>query len=291
MTQRAEIRFAEPADIEPICRLMASPLVPLPFWRRMLAYSWLAAEEKPDLGAVIVAGSEIVGFLGAMYSNRMIEGKLERFCNVFGWLVKPEYRHYSVPLLSFLVQRPGFTFFNVTPADHVVPIFNRIGFRLADELRYVCRPRLNMLLGGRSKVTVVREDEVTEGLLGGPQFRIFQDHFGHSVRRFVLTASDEICLIFTKRMYWSQVRFPRTELYYASNPEFLSKHFQSILPILLRRDKTAALHIDQRHLNFHPKGAHTVPAGSMYPSAMLARSNTVPMTAIDRLYSELVILP
>jgi acetoacetyl-CoA synthetase len=119
MMQRAEIRFAKPDDVEQICRLMASPLVPAQFWRRMIAYSWLAAEEKPDLGAVIAAGTEIVGYLGAMYSNRVVAGRQERFCNVFGWYVKPEYRHYSVSLLSFLVRRPGLTFFNVTPADHV----------------------------------------------------------------------------------------------------------------------------------------------------------------------------
>ena len=291
MTQRAEIRPAYPADVEQICPLMASPLVPAPFWRRMLAYSWLPAEEKPDLGAVIVAGSEIVGFLGAMYSNRVIAGKPERFCNVFGWYVKPDYRHYSVPLLSFLVKRPGFTFVNVTPADHVIPIFKRIGFSLADESRYVCRPGVGSLLGGRSKVRIVRDEEVNEELLGSLQFQIYQDHFGHSVRRFVFTASDEVCLIFTKRMYWSQVRFPRTEFYYASNPEFFARHFQSILPAILRRDKTVALHIDQRQLGFHPKGAQTVSAVSMYPSAMLVRSDTVPTAAIDRLYSELVILP
>jgi hypothetical protein len=291
MTQRAEIRFAQPADIEPICRLMGSSLVPAQFWRRMLAYSWLAVEDKPDLGAVIVAGSEIVGFLGAMYSNRSIAGKPERFCNVFGWYVKPDYRHYSVPLLSFLVRRPGLTFFNVTPADHVLPIFKRIGFTLADESRYVCRPGFDALLGRRSKVRIMREEDVNEDLLGSMQFQIFQDHFGHSVRRFVFTAARDVCMIFTKRMYWSQVRFPRTEFYYASNPEFFARHFQSILPLLLRRDKTVALHIDQRHLGFRPKRAQSISAVAMYPSAMLARSESVPMSAIDRLYSELVILP
>jgi acetoacetyl-CoA synthetase len=291
MMQRAEIRFAKPDDVEQICRLMASPLVPAQFWRRMIAYSWLAAEEKPDLGAVIAAGTEIVGYLGAMYSNRVVAGRQERFCNVFGWYVKPEYRHYSVSLLSFLVRRPGLTFFNVTPADHVLPIFKRIGFTLADEFRYVCKPGVGALVGSRSKVRVVREEDVNEDLLGSLQFQIFQDHFGHTIRRFVFTAADEVCLIFTKRMYWSQVRFPRTEFYYASNPEFFARHFQSILPALLRRDKTVALHIDQRQLGFRPKRAQTISAVAMYPSAMLARSETVPMSDIDRLYSELVILP
>jgi hypothetical protein len=97
-----------------------------------------------------------------MYSNRIIGGKPERFCNVFGWYVKPDYRHYSVSLLSFLVRRPGLTFFNVTPADHVLPIFKRMGFSLADESRYVCRPGVGTLLGSRSKVRVVREEDVNE---------------------------------------------------------------------------------------------------------------------------------
>ena len=92
----------------------------------------------------------------------MIAGKPERFCNVFGWYVKPEYRHYSVSLLSFLVRRPGLTFFNVTPADHVIPIFKRIGFQLADESRYVCKPGAGILLGGSREVRVIREEDVNE---------------------------------------------------------------------------------------------------------------------------------
>jgi hypothetical protein len=294
MTQRVEIRFADATDVEPICELLGSgfPLVPVPFWRSMIAYPWLPAGDKPDLGAAVVAGNEIVGFLGAMYSNRVVDGRFERFCNVFAWYIRPGYRHYSLSLLLFLVRRPGLTFVNVTPADYVVAMFKRLGFILADERRFICMPGVTSLLSGRRpRLQMVPEHEVDEALLGAVDYRIFQDHFGHSVRRVVLAAGGEVCLLVTKRMCWSQVRFPRTDLYYASNRDFLARHFDRILPRLLLRDKTVALHADPRQLGFRPRGARTIPATALYPSTTLIRSERVPTTAIDRLYTELVLLP
>jgi acetoacetyl-CoA synthetase len=293
MTQGAEIRFADAADVEPICELLASGFaaVPLPFWRNLLAYPWLPAADKPDLGAVVVADSRIVGYLGTMYSNRVVEGRPERFCNLFAWYVRPEYRHYALPLLLLLVQRPNITFVNVTPADHVVTIFKRLGFTLADEQRFICTPRAISLLSHRPRVQIVKEEEVNEALLGAVNYRIFQDHFGHSVRRFVLAAGGDVCLLITKRMSWYQVRFPRTDLYYVSNREFLARHFDQILIRLLRRDKAVALHADPRQLGFKPRGARTIPAAALYPCTTLIRSERVPSSAIDRLYTELVMLP
>ena len=278
MAPNVEMRPAAATDVEAICAFLAPvfSLVPLPFWRRMLTYSWLPAEAKPDLGAVVMAGTRIVGFLGAMYSNRVVEGRAERFCNVFAWYVQPEYRHYAVALLSFLVRRPGLTFVNVTPADHVVPIFKRAGFTLADEHRLICMPRLTSMMPRSPKVQILRNDEVDEALLGAVDYAIHRDHFGHAVRRVVLAAGGETCLLITKRMYWSQVRFPRTDLYYVGNRDFFARHFDTILPRLLFLDKTVALHADPRMLGFTPRGARKIPAAALYPSAVLTRSDTVP---------------
>src|SRR5688572_18142205 len=145
MTPRVEIRDAVAADIEAVANLLAAGFrqVPVAFWRTMLTTPWLPAESIPDIGAVVVSGGEVVGFLGAKYSNRQVGKRLERFCNVFAWYVAEEYRRYSLSLLSFVLRRPNLTFVNVTPASHVLPLFERLRFVLADEHRLICTPSLN----------------------------------------------------------------------------------------------------------------------------------------------------
>jgi hypothetical protein len=291
VTLRAEIRRAIADDIEAVSALLASGFkqVPIPFWRSMLRSPWLPAEQTPDIGAVIVAGKDIVGFLGAMYSDRIVGARIERFCNVFAWYVRDDYRHYSLPLLSFLVRRPNLTFVNVTPATHVVPLFERFGFVLADNYRLICTPNVTSLR--RTGVRLVPESEVNETLLSPQHYSIYNDHFGRSVRRLVFASSNDSCLLITKRMHWGGVRFPRTDVFYISNTNFVARHFDQILPRILLRDKTVAMHVDPRTLGFVPRHARQIPSGALYPSAMLFRTENVPPPYVDRLYTELVLLP
>jgi hypothetical protein len=293
MSQTAQTRLAQADDVEAIGKLLAKgfPPVPLSFWRMKLSYPWLSAAEKPDLGSVVVAAGEIVGFLGAMYSSRLINGQTENFCNLFSWYIEPGYRRFAVPHLLSLVRRTGYTFTNVTPADHVIPIFKQVGFKLAEEQRFIFTPSFGTFFPAKPKVRVLQHNEVTESVLDPENWRIYQDHFGLSVQRIIVSSGSDVCLIITKRMHWGQLRFPRTELYYVSNREFFARHFNQVLLLLLRRDKTVALHVDPRQMEAPARKAKTIAATAVYPSAMLVHSKSVPIAAVDRLYTELVIDP
>ena len=288
------VRSATADDVEPVCRLLAKGFsgTSVAFYRGMLNYPWLSAGEKPDYGEVLVAGGDPVGFFGAMYSNREVNGRTERFCNVFSWYVLPEYRRHSMALVTSLMRRPGLTLTNVTAAQHVVPIFRKLGFTLTDEFRLICRPRAASLLSRRgAQVRVVPHDEVSAQLLGPAAFRIFEDHLGRTVRRTVFEAAGDGCLLVSKRMFWSGFRFARTDLYYASDRDFLRRHFAQILSRMLWMDKSVALHADPHVLGFTPEGVERIAATALYPSSTLFRSDRVEAADVDRLYSELVILP
>jgi acetoacetyl-CoA synthetase len=294
VSSRVEIRRATSEDIERICRFLEPAFAgtSVAFWRGVLAYSWLPPSEKTDYGEVLIADGKVAGFFGAMYSDRQVRGRRERFCNVFAWYVHPEHRRHSIALVASLVRRPGVTFVNVTPADHVVPIFRRLGFTLTDTERVICRPFSRRLLTrGGGRVSVLPHDRVTRDALEPAEFAIFQDHYGRTVRRTVFEAGGERCLIVSKRMYWSGVRYPRTDLYYVSNREFFERHFEQAVLRLLWSDKTVALHADPSLLGFVPRGSTRIAATALYPSATLFKSATVGAGDVDRLYSELVILP
>jgi len=51
----------------------------------------------------------------ALYSERLVEGRLERFCNLTSWCVLPDYRSRSISLLTALLRQHGYHFAVLEP--------------------------------------------------------------------------------------------------------------------------------------------------------------------------------
>ena len=116
-------------------------------------------------------------------------------------------------------------------------------------------------------------------------YRTYRDHQGRTVTQMVFEANGRTCLVVSKRRYVYGFRGPRTELYHVSDRAFLQRHFEQIKLRLLSRDKSVALHADERLLGFVPVGARQTEAKTLF------KSSTVPAAAIDPMYTELVMLP
>src|SRR5262249_16839599 len=54
-------------------------------WARALDVPWTVAQ--PNAGFMLTAGDEVVGANIAFYSERVIDGRAERFCNLGAWCV------------------------------------------------------------------------------------------------------------------------------------------------------------------------------------------------------------
>jgi len=73
-------------------------------------------------------GQRVVGTLLALYSERLVEGRLERFCNLTSRCVLPDYRSRSISLLTALLRQHGYHFTALTPdvgpqeADKRIPL-------------------------------------------------------------------------------------------------------------------------------------------------------------------------
>jgi hypothetical protein len=293
IVNKAEVRLATRDDIEPICHLLAGTFTrsrSVPFWRGMLEYPYLAAAEKPHYGAVLTVGGRVRGYSGVMFSDRLIDGRIERFGSQFGWCVDAEYRRYSIALVR-RVMTDGVTWTNLTSREDLVPLFLKLGYRPVDAQKFVCYPDATMFFrGGRQRgIRVLEHRDVNEAVLGTEAYRIYVDHIGRTVQRMVFQAGDVTCLVVTKRTSFPAQRSGRglggTELYFASDRDFLRQYFDYIRLRLFMRDKTAALLADERLLGFTPKGARALPAKGLFKSA------TVPAYRVDALYSELTLLP
>lgn len=63
----------------------------------------LAGSEAPNHGFLLRANGRVVGAYPAIYSTRLIGGRLEHFCNLAVWCVSPEYRSHSVRMLRTIL--------------------------------------------------------------------------------------------------------------------------------------------------------------------------------------------
>ena len=55
------------------------------------------------------------GTLLALHSERLVEGRVERFCNMGSWCVLPDYRSRSILLLESLLAQDGYHFTVLSP--------------------------------------------------------------------------------------------------------------------------------------------------------------------------------
>ena len=104
--------------------------VPASVWRRAMSVPWKV--EAPNHGFMLRDGQRVVGVYLAFYSERVIAGQVERFCNLGAWCVLPDFRFHSVRLLKALLAQDGYHFTDLSPSGNVVPLNVRLKFRSLD---------------------------------------------------------------------------------------------------------------------------------------------------------------
>jgi acetoacetyl-CoA synthetase len=124
--------------------------------------------------------------------------------------------------------------------------------------------------------------------------RIFEDHRRSGCVQAVVLDGADYCYVVAKRRVGQgrvhrrlpvAVSVPYSELLYCSHPHLLIRHLERIKLALLRRDMTLALMVDESLL------LAKRPRGLAFESRAMYRSQQVKGHELDKLYSELVLLP
>lgn len=112
-------------------------------WSDSLRHRWAASQ--PNFGMQLIADDgRRVGVLCAVYSDQVIDGKTERFCNPHSWCVLDEFRHASINLVLAVLRQHDYHFTMFTPNPKVTQVFMGLRFRLLDDglLYFPNLPRL-----------------------------------------------------------------------------------------------------------------------------------------------------
>lgn len=142
-------------------------------WLRAFQRKWCA--DKPNNGFLLRHGNDIVGALGAIYSEQPIHGRWEMFCNLTSWHVLPDYRKFSVALFLALIKQKGYHFTTFTANPTVVKLLLGAGFNpLSQEL--IAVPNLAIPALRATGVDVWDTPETIARVLSDERRRICVEH-------------------------------------------------------------------------------------------------------------------
>ena len=248
-------------------------------WHRAMTPTWDV--EQPNHGYLPRENGRVVGACLALYSERVIDGRSRRICNLGVWCVTDEHRATGLRLLRSLLRQRGYTFTDLTPNPTVVALNSRLGFASLDTARALVP---NMPWPVRSRgVRVVDTPNEIDGLLSGRDQTIYRDHAATAAHHVVLAKGDRSCYVMFRRDLGRFRRLPYfASILYVSDPDLFrdcAPHFYRYL--LLRRGIPLTL-AEVRVVRHRPARSVMV-AG---PSKMYLSEDLQP-EQIDYLYSEL----
>jgi hypothetical protein len=253
-------------------------------WKRAFHQNWAA--EKPNNGFLLRRGPEIVGALGAIYSDQTIDGKKQKFCNMTSWYVVDEHRGRGLALLLRVIEQEGFTFTNLSSSPAVEEVLLHAGFTALPKRIYAV-PNLAVPFWRSSHVRVFDEVSAMCQVLAPERRQICWDH-AECLRGTQLAIGSE-------RDGYCHVMFSRGCCRYMSciiihdidAPDLLGKFWTHFASYVLARTGAIVTRIEARLL----KSTRLPFAAALKGrSGAFFLSRTLGADAISRRYSEAMVL-
>lgn len=245
-------------------------------WRAFLARPWLA--DPPNHGFMLVEEGNVVGTFLATYSEQLIRGKPERFCNIHTWCVVESHRGRSMELLRALLAQEGHHFFATTANPNVARI-------LAYRKFVPVQGEIMVLLNGPRPTwgkVETRPERIREVLPAGDR-KSYDDHRDIGfLHHLALGQGKSWCYVVFKLKRMK--RMPSARILHASSGECFIHYYGALANHLLTRYGAVSSQIESRFLPWRPPFA--IALEDRQPTFYL--SPTLEEGDFSNLYSELV---
>ncbi len=260
---------------------LLDPERPREAWRRIFEYDWKRAEDY--VGYVAIDDGELVGFMGLIFSEMVIQGRTERFCNVSSLITKESHRGAAALFVLGLRSLRDHTVTNLSSNDLAYRLFSRMPFDVLET-----HTRVILQVGARPSrhqtPFVAVDPDVIEGRLDERHRLIFQDHQPFAEHLLVQDDAGSCYVLYTlgRRHLTRSVR-----IHYISDGAIFANNLRAIQRALFRRHHSLIIDCPERmveHLDIPFSFRKRLRIPRLFMSDRLRRDQ------ISNLYSEAVLL-
>ena len=281
------VRPATENDIDGMVALLQGHMNPkwtAERWRRLFTYEWQA--HRPDFGRVVDRDGEVVGCLAAVYSERVIEDRLERFCKPCAWYMRKDVRHEGAGLGLKMMQHltADLTRHYVinTSSANTTNLLRRAGFVDLDVEKYVWTR--DGAAPMRRQIEVISDPATIERLVDAAERRLIKDHAGLPVNPLLVRHADgQTLIMLADTIKGAGERW--LDVLYASEPLCLARHGAALAGDLLN-GSGEFLAADSRFCETPPLNAVRRPIAVPH----FTKKTGLDPHHLDHLYSEIQLL-
>lgn len=239
--------------------------------------------KQPNHGYLLRDGERVVGVYAAIYADREVHGRMERFCNLAAWAVEPDYRAHSLSLVKKLVRQKGVHFTDLTPKPHVAKLMQLLGFEFLDTT-WLLMPHLPCPIRAGGTRIEADPDRIPE-LLGDRDRLLWEHHRGRgNTIHLVIGDGSRWCYVVAQRSI--RRGLPVIVVQHISDPETLARHYVALGAFFLFRFRAILSIFEERCLARRPRLSIRLDS----PHKKMFKSDSLGPDDIDNLYSELVML-
>jgi hypothetical protein len=257
-------------------------------WREIFDYQW--GSDEGYVGYALVDDRKVVGFNGAIFSRRIIDGSEARICNLTSWIVKEQYRTESLRLVFPFLNLKGYTITNLTMNDRAWEVTRRLGFKNLDTIVRILFPVPGLSATSKEEAPVIISDQsgIAE-ILDPVNLKIFIDHSHYNCGHLVIQDKYGYSYIIYTRKHYRKYNcdIPYANIHYISDRGAFLRLLNKVKSYFLKSRKYFFLAIDERLI-----GNATIPYSKVYQLKIprMYKSEVLSREQIDSLYSELVVL-
>lgn len=263
--------------IYPVLNLFNNKALTINDWQNLFVKYW--ESDRDYFGYYIEENNEVAGFIGLIFADRIISDTKYTFCNMTSWIVRPEYRKFSLHLFYQALSEENVIFTNITPNPSLFEILKRFEFHIVDDYFIFTFPFFfaKLLPGGASFSSGLEliKSKITQFEKG-----ILDDHKNTKVHPFIIYNEKEYCLIMVSRQY--KKRMPVSQVLYVSNKEMFAGNIHYCSGKICLKQKTIALLTGSHFMNSRKPALSKV-----FHRKTFFKGDPGLKDSIDFLYSEL----
>lgn len=282
------LRKAKAGDFEKVYPLLLelnNPKISKEHWKRLFINHFGGQEDY--FGYVLVDQDKIIGFAGLIFSERIINGKVQKFCNMTSWIIKKEHRGKGLGslLLSEIIKLKDYTITALT-ATGTINMYKKHGFKEL-ETSFKIIPPVPTLHSFSGKYKLEFDNHSIKDCLNSRDLKIYNDHLKFKCINLIIKSDKGYCYIILNRIRTKKLPF--AQIHYISDLNIFLEAINYIRLKLCLHLSVFGLWIEERFLRKQVI-KYSFVSKFPYPSKLFKSDLLDKESITDNLYTELLAL-